>query len=143
MSLGSLSEASSSVFVAVKFVLLGFCISGTLVFARKHVLNIDVIVYICICFLKYFFCCSVFWGHQPDHIPAIMSGLFCCLTCSELQCILQCNVLYCSALYCNLQSFHCSLFTFLIFLFYSGHSQERWSNWSKAQVNTWLHLVCQ
>ena len=120
MSLGSLSEASSSVFVAVKFVLLGFCISGTLDFARKCVLNIDVIVYICICFLKYFFNCSVFWGHQPDHIPAIMSGLFCCLTCSELQCILQCNVLQCRIL--NLQSFHCNLFTFSIFLFYSGHS---------------------
>ena len=30
MSSGSLGEASSSVFVAVAFALLGFCISGTL-----------------------------------------------------------------------------------------------------------------
>ena len=37
MCQGSLSEASSSVFLAYTFALLGFCISGTLGFARHCV----------------------------------------------------------------------------------------------------------
>ena len=120
MSPGSLSDTSFSVFVAVTFDLLGFCIPGTLGFTRQCVLYIYIILCIYISFLQYLFCCNVFWGQQPDYIPAsyIVRPCFFLLICYVLQCILQCNVKYCSALQCSLQSFHCSLLTFLIFLFY-------------------------
>lgn len=84
VSPGSFSEASSSVFVAVTFALLGFCISGTLGFAYEHYL-----------FSAVLFCYIVFRGQQPDHMPAALLGL---IQLSELQrgpvySIVLCNVL--------------------------------------------------
>ena len=54
----------------------------------------------------------------------LSQALFCWLNCSGLQCTLHCNVMCCSTIQCSFQSFHFSLLTFLIFLFYSvsGHS---------------------
>ena len=119
----SLSEASSVVFVAFTFALLGFCISGIFGFAMQCVLHIYIILDLYL-FLEPPFCCSVFWGTVMITYQLLCQALFCWLNCSGLQCFLQCNVMCCSALQCSLQSFHCSLLTFLIFLFYSvsGHS---------------------
>ena len=57
----SLIEASSSVFVAVTFALLGFYNSSTIGFAMQCVL----LIYITVCiylFSAVLFCCSVLWG---------------------------------------------------------------------------------
>ena len=60
MSPRSLSEASSVVFVAFTFALLGFCISGIFGFAMQCVLHIYIILDLY--FLAAPFCCSVFLG---------------------------------------------------------------------------------
>ena len=76
------------------------------------------------CFQQHFFAALCSGDSSLITYQLLCQILFCWLNCSGLQCILQCNVMCCSALQCNLQSFHCSLLTFLIFLFYSvsGHS---------------------
>ena len=61
MSPGSLSKASSIVFVAFTFALLEFCISGIFDFAMQCVLCIYIILDLYL-FLAAPFCCSVFWG---------------------------------------------------------------------------------
>ena len=61
MSPRSLSEASSVVFVAFTFALLGFCISGIFGFAMQCVLHIYIILDLYL-FLAAPFCYSVFWG---------------------------------------------------------------------------------
>ena len=48
MSLGSLSGASSIVFVAFTFALLRFCISGIFGFAMQCVLHIYIILDLCL-----------------------------------------------------------------------------------------------
>ena len=61
--------------------------SGTLVtlgFARHCVLDINIIASIYIYLQQYFFCYSVFWGQQPNHIPASLIGL---VLLSELECV--------------------------------------------------------
>ena len=57
----SLTEASSSVFVALAFALLGFCISGTFGFAMQCILHIYIILHFYL-FSAAPFCCSGLWG---------------------------------------------------------------------------------
>ena len=56
---------------------------GTLGFARHCVVDINIIISIYIYLQQYFLCYSVFWGQQPNHIPA---SLLCLVLLSELEC---------------------------------------------------------
>ena len=58
---GSLSEASSVVFVAFTFALLGLCISGIFGFVIQYFLHIYIFLDLYL-FLVEHFCCSVFWA---------------------------------------------------------------------------------
>ena len=63
VSPGRLSEASSSIFVAVTFSLLGFCTSGTFGFA--HIVCFTYLHYSAFIFVFCStFCCNVFWGNN-------------------------------------------------------------------------------
>ena len=111
---------SSRVFTAVTCVLLGFLyLWYILSFATKCVLQINIIVYIYLCFLQYFrtFLAAVCSGGRQrlNHTPDSLNASFCCLNCSALQCIRQCNVMYCSALQCSFQSFHWECFKYFWF----------------------------
>ena len=62
MSPESLSEASSSVFLAVTFALLGFCISGTLGLTCSMFYIFTLLsAFIACVFSAVLFCYSVFW----------------------------------------------------------------------------------
>ena len=103
-------------FVAFTFALLGFCISGIFGFAMLCVLHIYVILDLYL-FLAAPFWCSVFWGT----VTWLHTSYFvrpCFVGWTALGYSVFYNVICCSALQCSLQSFHCSLLTFLIFLFY-------------------------
>ena len=104
----SLSEASSVVFVAFTFALLGFCISGIFGFAMQCVLHIYIILDLYLFLAAPFLLQCVLRDSSLITYQLLYQAWFCWLNCSGLQYILQCNVMCCSAL----QSFRCSLLAF-------------------------------
>ena len=91
VSPGSFSEASSYVFVAVTFALLGFCISGTFGFAMQCVLHIYIIVCIYICFLQYFLVQCILRVAAWSHISYIVRP---CRPCFLVWTPVCCSVFY-------------------------------------------------
>ena len=75
MSPGSLSESFSSIFVAVTFVLLGFCISGTFGFVMRCVLHIYMSAFVFV-FIGTFLLQCILGEVAPLHTSYIVRPCF-------------------------------------------------------------------